>query len=66
MEPLFATRRALLTLSNGSRIMSQLRIPPLPHKAIFLEQMERTLVKEFNRNQPHLQNKVVKIHIMRN
>lgn len=65
MEPLFVTRRALLTLSNGSRIMSQLRIPS-PHKVIFLEQMERALVKEFNRNQPHLQNKVVKIHIMRN
>ena len=65
MEPLFVTRRALLTLSNGSRIMSQLQIPS-PHKAIFLDQMERTLVKEFNRNQPHLQNKVVKIHIMRN
>lgn len=63
MEPLFVTRRALLTLSNGSRIMSQLQ---LPHKVIFLDQLERTLVKEFNRNQPHLQNKVVKIHIMRN
>lgn len=46
MEPLFVTRRALLTLSNGSRIMSQLRIP---HKAVFLDQMERTLVKEFNK-----------------
>ena len=65
MEPLFVTRRALLTLSNGSRIMSQLRILS-PRKAIFLDQLERTLVKEFNRNQPHLQNKVVKIHIMRN
>lgn len=65
MEPLFVTRRALLTLSNGSRIMSQLQIP-LPHKVIFLDQLERTLVKEFNSNQPHLQNKVVKIHIMRN
>lgn len=65
MEPLFVTRRALLTLSNGSRIMSQLQISP-PHKLIFLDQLERTLVKEFNRNQPHLQNKVVKIHIMRN
>lgn len=64
MEPLFITRRALLTLSNGSRIMSQIQIPP--HKAIFLGQLERTLVKEFNRSQPHLQNKVVKIHIMRN
>lgn len=64
MEPLFIIRRALLTLSNGSRIMSQIQIPP--HKAIFLDQLERTLVKEFNRNQPHLQNKVVKIHIMRN
>lgn len=64
MEPLFIIRRALLTLSNGSRIMSQIQIPS--HKVIFLDQFERTLVKEFNRNQPHLQNKVVKIHIMRN
>lgn len=64
MEPLFIIRRALLTLSNGSRIMSQIQIPP--HKVFFLDQLERTLVKEFNRNQPHLQNKVVKIHIMRN
>lgn len=64
MEPLFVTRRALLTLSNGSRIMSQLQIPP--HKAIFLDQLEKTFIKEFNRSQPHLQNKVVKIHIMRN
>ena len=64
MEPLFIIRRALLTLSNGSRIMSQIQIHP--HKVIFLDQLERTLVKEFNRNQPHLQNKVVKIHIMRN
>lgn len=63
MEPLFVTRRALLTLSNGSRIMSQLQIP---HKAIFLDNVERTLIEKFNRNQPHLQNKVVKIHIMRN
>lgn len=65
MEPLFITRRALLTLINGSRVMSQLRIPS-PHKAIFLDNMERTLIEKFNRNQPHLQNKVVKIHIMRN
>lgn len=64
MEPLFVIRHALLTLSDGSRIMSQLQIPP--HKVFFLDQLERTLVKEFNRNQPHLQNKVVKIHIMRN
>ena len=65
MEPLFVTRRALLTLSDGSRIMSQLRIPS-PHKAIFLDNMERTLIENFNKNQPHLQNKVVKIHIIRN
>lgn len=28
MEPLFIIRRALLTLSNGSMIMSQIQIPP--------------------------------------
>lgn len=27
MEPLFITRRALFTLSNGSKVMAQLSIP---------------------------------------
>ena len=65
MEPLFITRRVLLTLSNGSKIMVQLSIPH-PRKALFIEQLEATFVREFNRSQPYLQNKATKAHIMRN
>ena len=65
MEPLFITRRVLLTLSNGSKIMVWLSIPH-PRKALFIEQMEAAFVREFNSSQPHLQNKATKAHIMRN
>lgn len=65
MEPLFITRRVLLTLSNGSKIMVQLSIPR-PRKAFFIEQMEAAFVREFNRSQPYLLNKATKAHIMRN
>lgn len=65
MEPLFITRRVLLTLSNGSKVMVQLSIPH-PRKALFIEQMEAAFVREFNRSQPYLLNKATKAHIMRN
>lgn len=65
MEPLFITRRVLLTLSNGSKVMVRLSIPR-PRKAFFIEQMEAAFVREFNRNHPYLQNKATKVHIMRN
>ena len=59
------TRRCLLTMSDGSRTQTTITIPK-PTKPIFLEQMERKLVKRFNELQPNMVNKVIKCHLMRN
>lgn len=54
-----------MTLSDGSKIQATIYIPK-PTKPIFPEQMERQFIENFNNSQPHLANKVVKCHIMRN
>lgn len=59
------TRRCLMTLSDGSETQATITISK-PTKPIFPEQMERRLIEKFNNQQPHMANKVVKLHIMRN
>ena len=59
------SRRCLLTLDGGAKIQAVLTMPK-PTKPIFPKEMERMIVKQFNESQPHLVNKVVKCHIMRN
>ena len=54
-----------MTLSDGSKIQATITIPK-PTKPIFPEQMERKFIDKFNNQQPHMSNKVVKLHIMRN
>lgn len=49
-------------MSDGSKIQATITIT----KPIFPEQMERKFIENFNNSQPHLVNKVVKCHIMRN
>lgn len=64
-QPLFITRRCIITLSGGHKVQATLSIPQ-PRKPLFMEQMEEQFIKEFNRSQPHAVNKAVKIHIMHN
>ena len=64
-QPLFITRRCIITLSGGHRLQATLSIPQ-PRKPLFMEQLEEQFIKEFNRSQPHAVNKAVKVHIMRN
>ena len=59
------TRRCLITLSDVSKIQATITITK-PTKPIFPEQMERKFIEKFNNQQPHMANKVVKLHIMRN
>lgn len=58
-------RRCLITLSDGSKTQATITIPK-PTKPIFPEQMERKFIEKFNNQQPHMTNKIVKLHIMRN
>ena len=64
-QPLFITRRCIITLSGGHKVQATLSIPQ-PRKSLFMEQLEEQFIKEFNRSQPHAVNKAVKVHIMRN
>ena len=64
-QPLFITRRCIITLSCGHKVQATLSIPQ-PRKPLFMEQLEEQFIKEFNRSQPHAVNKAVKVHIMRN
>lgn len=59
------SRRCLIELSDGSKILAILTIPK-PTKPIFPEKMEREFIESFNKSQPNMVNKVVKFHVMRN
>lgn len=55
----------MMTLSDGSKTQATITIQK-PTKPIFHEQMERNLIEKFNKQQQLTENKVVKLHIMRN
>ena len=59
------SRRCLIELSDGSKILAILTIPK-PTKPIFPEKMKREFIESFNKSQPNMINKVVKCHVMRN
>lgn len=59
------SRRCLLTFDGGAKIQAVLTIPK-PKKPIFPEEMERSIIDEFNKSQPIAAPKVIKCHIMRN
>ena len=59
------SRRCLMELSDGSKILAILTIPK-PTKPIFPKEMERQFIKSFNESQPNMVHKVIKCHIMRN
>ena len=59
------SRRYLIELSDGSKILAILTIPK-PTKPIFPEKMKREFIESFNKSQPNMVNKVVKCHVMRN
>lgn len=65
MEPLFIQRKCVLTLEGGYKQIATLTMPA-PTKAEFPEAVERRLVKQFNESQPHMKNKCIGIHLMRN
>lgn len=53
------------TFGDGQKTAAVVRIP-CQRKAVRIEDLERDIVKQFNRSQPFLKNKVTKIHLMRN
>lgn len=59
------SRRALLTLDNGQRVLTE--IDGIPTKMLFRpEQAERGLLEQINKAFAKAEHKVIRIHLMRN
>ena len=57
-------RTAILTLDNGHRARAEVLLPGTD-KPVWHADLERRLVRDFNKSQPHAVHKVVKIHLLR-
>ena len=58
-------RTAILTLDNGHRASAEVLLPGTD-KPVWHADLERRLVRDFNKSQPHAVHKVVKIHLLLN
>lgn len=58
-------RTAILTFDNGHRAHAEVLLPGTD-KPVWHADLERRLVRDFNKSQPHAVHKVVKIHLLRN
>lgn len=58
-------RTAILTFDNGHRARAEVLLPGTD-KPVWHADLERRLVRDFNKSQPHAVHKVVKIHLLRN
>lgn len=64
MNKKLTKRKALVTLSNGSRVMMDFYLS-LPERTNY-EDLEEKIVNTFQKSQPNMVNKVIKVHLMRN
>lgn len=59
------TRKCVITLEGGYKLVVDLSIPK-PERPIFVDEMERKFIREFNSSQPNAEHKAVSVHILRN
>lgn len=59
-------RNGIMILSNGSRIKATFKKKIFQKRWYTQADYEAELVEQFNKSQPRMVNKVVKIHLMRN
>lgn len=55
-------KQCIITLKDGYKIRATIS---LPNKLLSMEELENRFVAEFNKSQPNLVNKVIKIHILK-
>ena len=58
--------KMVLTFSEGSRIVADTLTIPKRKRWETQSELEQRIVDEINKKQPHLVNKVVKCHLLRN
>lgn len=57
-------RTAILTFDNGQRVRAEISIPGTD-KPVWHTELERRIVRDFNKAQPRAVHKLVKVHILR-
>lgn len=57
-------RTAILTFDNGHRVRAEISIPGTD-KPVWHTELERRIVREFNKSQPRATHKLVKVHLLR-
>ena len=58
-------RTAILTFDNGQRVRADITLPGTD-KPVWHAQLERRIVRDFNKAQPRDTHKLVKVHLLRN
>lgn len=58
--------KAVLTMSNGQRVIADLLTPPIRKKYETQTELECRIMNSMNKAQPNMVNKVVKVHLLRN
>ena len=57
-------RTAILTFDNGQRVRAEVTLPGTD-KPVWHAQLERRIVRDFNKAQPRATHKLVKVHLLR-
>lgn len=58
-------RTAILTFDNGQRVRADITLPGTD-KPVWHAQLERRIVRDFNKAQPRATHKLVKVYLLRN
>lgn len=58
--------KAVLTMSNGQRVIADSLTPPIRKKYETQTELECRIMDSMNKSQPNMVNKVVKVHLLRN
>lgn len=56
-------RDAVLVFDNGGRMRAKVKMPQ--RQKIWHDELERRMVREFNKTQTHIKHKLIKVHILR-
>lgn len=57
-------RIAILTFDNGQRVRAEVTLPGTD-KPVWHAQLERRIVRDFNKAQPRATHKLIKVHLLR-
>lgn len=58
--------KAVLTLSNGQKVIADVVLPPIRKRFEAQKELENRVMESMNKAQPNMVNKIVNVHLTRN